>query len=159
MQRLIIILCTLIGIAILVQAGLTYQNNPIIPKRAAFNKKIAAVEPESVIIDFENKSDFTQLRANITGNKNLWQELIKPPPPPPPPPPKPPNINKNLQGVSATRQGIGDKVIFKIPGNPRARYGVGDVHNGCTIKEITRTDVLFVLPWTGGEVEARIPRK
>lgn len=159
MYRIITISLALLGIGLMALAAQRLQQDPYALRRAEIDTRAAAIQPEEITINLDRRTDLSQMRAKITANGGLWKELIEPPPPPPPPKAKAPDIDKALEGIVPTRQSIGSAVLFRVPGNNRARVSVGDVLNGCTVAEVTRTDVLFELPWAGGVVKKRIPRQ
>jgi hypothetical protein len=64
-----------------------------------------------------------------------------------------------LQGVSASRHGIGEKAKIITPNNGKGEfYGVGDSINGVGIVEVTKEYVLFKKIHAGKEYTKKIMR-
>ncbi len=76
------------------------------------------------------------------------------------PPKQPPDLTKMGKNISFGRQQIGTKVKMMDSKDPKGSFvQVGDTVNGLTIKEITKTSVVLMLPWEDHELTIEIPRK
>ena len=162
MERLVTPVGILIALSLVAYGVVTYFDNPMDDRRAVLESALAKIEPEEEIWDTTVRTNFSELRRNISGNRRLWGELILPPPKPPPPK-RTLDLAKKLAGVMPTRQsfGIGDTLKVKIvaPAAPKgAFYGVGDKVSGVKIFAITKDSIKFSQWFEGKEYKHSIPR-
>ncbi len=98
--------------------------------------------------------DYEGIQARVSGARGVWGPLIKPPPPAPP---KPPDLSKEIQGLTVAtvigQVGSDVEVIIRDPKSGTQRYKKGDKLRNLTIKEFTSTGV--VLERDGRTVELK----
>ena len=152
MERTITFLCSLLLVVAISAAGLQIAFNPMGERRTTLEDQLAKISP--VDVEFERRElDVDSVQKKLASKPGLWVELLAPPPPPPPPPPKPPKLEEMAKGVAFGRQQVGDKVKMTKAGEAKGSFvGVGDVVNGLTIKEITKTSVVLGLFWQSQEL-------
>ena len=159
MRRIAAIACMAALAAIFLWIVFRAIVNPVKAERESFAADLAKVTPVEVAIDKPNWN-FEKWEKSIAGKQSLWQELVAPPPPVPPPPEAPPDLQKMLQGVTATRQSVGGRAKIIKPDEPKGVFmKVGDNINGLRIKEITKTEVTLSLTWHEKELTATLPRQ
>ena len=142
-------------------------NSPVEARRLALDRQLAGVQPENVAYDSTPRVNYDRLQDSIGGKQVIWRELVAAPPPPPPPPKveEAPDMAKMLHGVlPSLRSKIGRGESLKIripnPGNLRGDFmGVGEIVNGCVIKEIRDDSVVFALEANGKTYEYVVERR
>ena len=167
MDRVTMIAMLAVGTLCLALTGKNYLDNPQKARMDALAKRLNAIEPRRIDYITQSNVDYTALQGQILSRPNLFQELIPPPPPPkvaPPPPPKPPDLNALLKGVLASRHEVTKGGVKEIRMTTPASttpefFKVGDQINGVTLKEITRTEVIFSIVANENEYTKAIPRQ
>jgi hypothetical protein len=144
-----------------------YIGDPEKARMDALAKRLTEIQPRHIDYVTQSKVDYTSLQNQILSKPKLFQELVPPPPPPtpaPPPPPKPPDLEALLKGVVATRMEISKggvkRVRFMTPASKTPEYfGVGDIINGVTIKEVTKAAIIFSIVANEKEYTKEMPRQ
>lgn len=158
LERMVFTVAGLITAALTAAAGFQMFWSP--PSRPEeFRQQLAAIEP--VEMRYEKQSwPYEEWQEKLASRPALWKELVKPPPPPKAAPPPPPDLAKILAGVTAGRQQVGDRAKIMTPGDKRGSFmGVGEQVNGCTIKEVSKKEVVFVMMHLDQEIKYAIPRE
>jgi type II secretory pathway component PulC len=158
MERIIFIAGCALLILIVGAVALFFVFNPMERHRVALAAELGKIQPEDVPFPKPSR-DYEKWVQQIAGKPNLWKELVEAPPPPEPVKPPDPKLEEMLKGVTIGRQQIGSKVKIMKPDDQRGQfYTVGDTINGCTIKEISKTDVTFSLTFEGKELLYKMQR-
>ena len=117
------------------------------PYVAARGEMLALLETEPEELEELPKPeelDYDGIQAQVTGARGVWGSLIKPPPDPPP---KPPDLSKEIQGLSVLtvigQVGSGVEVIIRDPKSGTERYKQGDKIRDLTIKGFTFSGVIL----------------
>ncbi|MBI5094909.1 MAG: hypothetical protein HZB26_21045 [Candidatus Hydrogenedentes bacterium] len=100
--------------------------------------------------------DIARLPKAIAAKPNLWQDLVATPPPVA----AAPDLKKMLEGVTATRQQVGEKVKLISNAKKSSEYvAQGDTYNGLVVKSITVKEVIFSLIQASQEYTLGLPRE
>ncbi|MDZ4860308.1 MAG: hypothetical protein SGI88_15125 [Candidatus Hydrogenedentes bacterium] len=147
----VLALCVVLFVAGLVR-------NPVKAKRQQFDQRIAEASPEELNLDFNAGAEFEQWQQNVSARPKLWQPLVPPPAVVAPPP----ALLQMLAGVEPTRNtmGSGDTIRVQIRVDGKKEwFSKGQSIKGCTLQEITDTEVLFTVVQQGQTHGIRLPRK
>lgn len=159
MERTITILLGVLLAAVIAAAGLLTYLNPMNARRAALSGQLAKIVP--VEVKFERRElDVESVQKKIAAKPKLWEQLLEPPAPAPPPPPAPPSVEEMAKNLSFSRQQIGAKIKVMKGGDTKGEFVTkGDLVNGLTIKDISKTSVVLSLTWQGTELTVTKERK
>lgn len=162
-EQLLMVTCGLVVTGSLVFVSLHAIRNPMHERLAVLETDMASVHyvPEEYVTN--SNANYSAIVAGIVRKTAVWKELVAPPVKKVKPKP-PPDLEKMLEGVIASRRvqiGRGDKLSIKIssPQNRRGKFmGVGDEVNKLRIMEISDESVLFRLKSGGKEYTYSLPR-
>ncbi len=148
-----IALATLLALLI---AGIV--RNPTQAARKEFKRQLADSAPDAIDIKLDSDPNVENWGRSISSRANLWGPLVPPQKAEAPAP----MLQEMLKGVEPTNRtlGSGDKQRIQIRVDGKNEYySKGQQVKGCTIQEITPTDVLFTLAQDGQQYGIRLPRK
>lgn len=120
MQRIIYIVGIGLLAAILLMVARDVARNPLVDREKDFHARLDQV-PLRVEATEGLTTDYAALRAQVAAKPALWDALV-PPPPPPPVRVVRPDIQRMINGVTASRQSIGDKVKFFTKDAPKGKW-------------------------------------
>ena len=144
---------------IVAAAGLLLFMNPMSGRRAALAGQVAKIVP--VDVKFErHELDVESVQKRFAAKPKLWEQLLEPPAPPPAAPPPPPPVEEMAKTLNFSRQQIGAKIKVMKGADTKGEFvAKGDVVNGLTIKDISKTSVVLSLTWQGKELTVTKERK
>lgn len=135
-----------------------FVRNPVNAKRQQFERQLADATPEEIDIDLSVDPKFEAWQQSISARAKLWGPLVPPPKVDAPPP----ALQQMLAGVEPTRNTMGSgpttRIQVRVDGK-KDWFGVGQQVKGCTIEEITPTDVLFTVVQDNVKHGIRLERK
>ncbi len=157
------------GLAVVLAAlfAINFAKSPVEARKLALDRQIGGIAPEDVQYDSTPKVNFERLEEAIGNKKAIWRELVEAPPPPPPAPKKveAPDMPRMLHAVvpslrSQIGRGESLKIRISTPEKPRGVFmGLGEIVNGCVIKEIRDDAVVFALDANGRTYEYVVERR
>jgi len=164
MELTLMAACAIISIGSLAFVAMHALQNPMHERLTVLETDMASVDyiPEEYVTTSD--ANYPMLVTRIVNKETVWKELVAPPKKRIRPP-KPPDLEKMLEGVVASRRvqiGRGDSISIKVttPSNPRGSFmKIGDEVNTLTIKEITSESVLFHLKKRGKDYTYSLLRK
>lgn len=143
-------------LAVLLVVG--FVRNPTHALRRDFERQLAEDVPNEIDVDLARDPNFENWQRVVSSRANLWGPLV---PPPKMEAPKP-ILAEILTGVEPTRNKIGSgegvKVQIRVDGK-KDFYARGDQIKGCTISEITDSDVMFTMVKDGLTHGIRLQRR
>jgi len=167
MKRIELILMPVCAVALIGSVAFMAMQalqNPMHERLAVLETDMASVDyiPEKYVTT--SSANYPMLVTRIVNKVTVWKELVAPPKKRIRPP-KPPDLEKMLDGVVASRRvqiGRGDSISIKVttPSNPRGSFmKIGDKVGELTIIEISKEAVLFHLKKRGKYYTHSLPRK
>lgn len=158
MQRSLFIVGAGALVAILILFVLGWVKSPVREQRQSFKGQLDQIVIPDMQFGETQDPEYDAWQQAIANRPKLWQPLMRPQERKAPPP----ALAQILANVSPTRTEIGSgasrKVQIRVGGRPDW-YTVGQQINGCTIKEITDTTVLFSVVQAGQEYGIPLPRR
>jgi len=159
MERKLTLAFVAVLAGVIVITCLFMVHNPINAERAVLNTTLANIKPVEAGFA-KQEADTETLQQKLAAKPQLWKELLPPPEPPKPAPPVPPKLGEMAKDLNFGRQQVGGKVKMTKGGDKKGSFvGVGDIVNGLTVKEISKTAVILSLEWQGKELTISKERK
>ena len=159
MERKLTLALVAVLAGVIVITGLFIVHNPISAEGAALNATLASIKPVEAGYA-KQEADMETLQQKLAAKPQLWKELLPPPEPPKPAPPTPPKLEDMVKDLNFGRQQVGGKVKMTKGGDKKGSFvGVGEIVNGLTVKEISKTAVILSLEWQGQELTISRERK